>query len=270
MAKKVLGRGLEALIPKKEKEEDKDYLYLPIEKIIVSSLQPRQEIDPQELEELASSIKEKGILQPILVRKKGDNYEIVAGHRRYFAAKSLGINSLPSIVRDLDDQEVLLFALVENLQRKDLNPIEEAHSFKRLNEEFGLTYEEIAKFIGKDKSFVANTLRLLKLPPEIQEAVRKGIINRSQARTLLGLKNTQEQMKLFYHIIKKAPSVRDLEEKVRRRKKETSPFIIDLEEKLKRSLGTKVKIFHRKNNSGKIFIEYYNLNDLERITNKLL
>lgn len=270
MNKKVLGKGLEALIPEKEKKED--LVYLPIEKIIPSDFQPRQDIDPKELEELKNSIKEKGILQPILVRKHKDKYEIIAGHRRYFAAKSLGISELPTIIKELSDQEVLIFALVENLQRKDLNPIEEAISFKRLYEEFNLTYEEIARLVNKDKTYIANALRLLSLPGEIQEGLKKGIISKTQARTILGLKEASQQKELFYKIIKEGLSVREIEEKVRRKRKKSkiSPFISEVEKKIMQALGTKVRIIHKKNNQGRIIIEYYNLNDLERITKKIL
>jgi len=270
MSKKVLGKGLEALIPEKEKREE--LIYLSMEKIVPSSLQPRQEIDSRELEELKNSIKEKGILQPILVRRKENRYEIIAGHRRYFAAKSLGIKELPTIIKELSDKEALAFALVENLQRKDLNPIEEATSFKRLHEEFNLTYEEIARLVNKDKTYIANALRLLNLPPEIQEGLKKGIISKTQARTILGLKEVSQQKELFYKIIKERLSVREIEEKVRRKKKKpkASPFISEIEKKMMQALGTKVRVFHRKNNQGKIIIEYYNLDDLERITKRIL
>ncbi|OQX81069.1 MAG: hypothetical protein B6D56_03375 [Candidatus Omnitrophica bacterium 4484_70.1] len=266
--REVLGRGLEALIPKKEERES--LVFVAVERLKPSPFQPRQEIDAQELEGLKDSIKEKGLLQPIVVRKRGEEFEIVAGHRRYLAAKSLGINELPAIIRELTDREVLVFALVENLQRKDLNPMEEAESFKRLHQEFNLNYEEIAQLINKDKTFVANTLRLLKLPSEIQEGLRKGIISRTQARTILSVKDEEKQKTLFYKIIKEKLSVREIEKRVRKRKEKRSPFVVDLEEKLARSLGTKVKILHKKSNRGKILIEYYNLDDLERITKKLI
>lgn len=272
MEKKVLGRGLDALIPKKFEEAKRDLIYLPVEKIHPSPYQPREEIASQELEELASSIKEKGIIQPILVRKVEGRYEIVAGHRRFSAAKLLRLKELPAVVKEISDQDALVYTLVENIQRKDLNPLEEAQGFKKLHKDFGLTYEEIARLVGKDKTSVANTLRLLKLPPQIQAAVKKGVISRSQARTILGIDNEEKQKRLFYKILKEGLSVRDIEERVRtfkgKRKKKPNLFIQDLEEKLKKDLGTKVKIFHRKNNTGRIVIEYYNLQDLERIIKK--
>ncbi len=273
MEKKALGKGLDALIPKKVDRGEKNFLHLSLDEITPSPYQPRKKIDPRELDELSRSIKEKGIVQPIVVRKVGQKYEIVAGHRRVEASKSLGIKELPTVVRELNDRDAFTLALVENLQRKDLNPIEEAYAFKRLNEEFQLTYEEVAQFVGKDKTSVANTLRLLKLPDEIKDALRRGLITRTQARTILGLGTEAEQKKMLYTILHEHLSVREIEEKVRkasgRKRKDSDPFIADMEEGLTRRLGTKVKIRNKKNNSGKIIIEYYNLNDLERITKKL-
>ncbi|MCD6228432.1 MAG: ParB/RepB/Spo0J family partition protein [Candidatus Omnitrophica bacterium] len=274
MERKVLGKGLEALIPRKKEEKEEGFVSLSVEKIEPSPFQPRQEIDPQELEDLKTSIREKGIIQPIIVRKVGEKFEIVAGGRRFQAAKSLGIKELPAIIREVSDKESLVLALVENLQRKNLNPIEEALAFKRLNEEFALTYEEIARFIGKDKTSISNTIRLLKLPQEIQEAVKKNIITFTQARAILGLEKEEEQKALFYKIIKEGFSVREIEEKVRRslpkkKKRVIDPFVEEVEEKLRKSLGTKVKVLHKKNNQGKIIIQYHNLTDLQRIVEKL-
>ena len=274
MERKVLGKGLEALIPRKKEEKEEGFVSLSVEKIEPSPFQPRQEIDPQELEDLKTSIREKGIIQPIIVRKVGEKFEIVAGGRRFQAAKSLGIKELPAIIREVSDKESLVLALVENLQRKNLNPIEEALAFKRLNEEFALTYEEIARFIGKDKTSISNTIRLLKLPQEIQEAVKKNIITFTQARAILGLEKEEEQKALFYKIIKEGFSVREIEVKVRRslpkkKKRVIDPFVEEVEEKLRKSLGTKVKVLHKKNNQGKIIIQYHNLTDLQRIVEKL-
>lgn len=270
----MLGKGLEALIPRtlSIEVEERNLVYLPIETITPSAYQPRFEIGQKELEELARSIKEQGVIQPIVVRKVKDKYEVVAGQRRYQACKSLGFKELPSIIRELNDQEAFLFALIENIQRKDLNPIEEAQAFQRLNEKFGLTYEDIARLVGKDKTSVANSLRLLKLPQEIQDALKKELITKTQARTILGLDSPQKQKELFYKILKEGLTVREIEERVRKRtkrKKTESPFVIDMEERIKKYLGTRVDIMNKKNNSGKIVITYYNLNDLERITKKM-
>jgi len=273
MERRALGKGLDALIPQKTAVvEEKELNYIPVSKIKPSLYQPRLKMDNKELEELKASIKEQGLIQPILVRKAGEEYEVVAGHRRFHASKSLGMKELPAIVKDLTDQETFLYALVENIQRKDLNPIEEAQAYKRFYEEFGLTYEAIAGMVGKDKTSVSNTLRLLRLPPEIQDALKQDLITRTQARTILGLDGHKQQKELFYKILKDGLTVREIEEKVRKvsvRKKKKCPFTAETEEKIKKSLGTKVRIFNKKNNSGKIVIEYYNLNDLERLTRKL-
>jgi len=275
MERKVLGKGLEALIPKRKEKKEEIFLYLSVEKIELSPFQPRQEMDAQELEELKTSIREKGVIQPIVVRKVGEKFEVVAGSRRVQAAKSLGIKELPAIVREITDKESLILGLIENLQRKNLNPIEEALAFKRLNEEFALTYEEIARFVGKDKASISNTIRLLKLPQEIQEALKKSIITFTQARALLGVEREEEQKALFYRIIKERLSVREIEERVRRhfpkkpKKKAGDPFVEEVEERLRKSLGTKVKVLHKRNNQGKIIIQYYNLTDLQRIIEKL-
>lgn len=276
MGKKVLGKGLEALIPKKAAAlaPDKEFTYLPLDKLSSGKYQPRREMDGKELEELSQSIREKGVIQPIIVREiDGGRYEVVAGGRRYAAAKSLGLNEIAAIIKNLDDKDALIFAVVENLQRKDLNPVEEAEAFKRLMWEFEFSLEDIAKFVAKDKTTVANTLRLLRLPEEIKDAVRKGVVSRSQARTILSADKIEEQEKLFQMILKGGISVREIEEKARRvskkKKKEVDPFTTETEEKLQKSLGTKVRIFNRKNNRGRMVIEYYDLKDLERIIRRL-
>jgi ParB family chromosome partitioning protein len=201
-----------------------------------------------------------------------DAYEIVAGGRRYQAAKSLGLNEIPTIVKDLDDKDTLVFAIIENLQRKDLNPMEEAEAFRRLTDEFEFTQDDIAKFVGKDKTTVANTLRLLKLPAKIKEALGKGLITRSQARTILGAQTEEDQERLFREILKGGLSVREIEKKVRsvsKRKRTSDPFVLEVEERLQKILGTKVRVFNRRNNRGKIVVEYYTLEDLERIIKRL-
>jgi len=271
MEKKVLGKGLDALIPKKIPQgvSAKEFTYLSLSKIKPGKYQPRLEINQIELDELSRSIKEKGVIQPIIVRKIAeDNYEIVAGGRRFQAAKSLGLKELPTIIRELDDKDTFIFAITENLQRKDLNPIEEAEAFKRLIEEFEFTYDDIARFVAKDKTTIVNSLRLFKLPKEIQEAVKKGIISRSQARTIIALENEEEQRKIFNDILREGLPVREIEKRVQRaskKKKPTDPFVMEVEDRLQKSLGTKVRVFNKRNNRGKIIIEYYSLEDLERI-----
>jgi ParB family chromosome partitioning protein len=273
MERRVLGKGLDALIPKKiSPTPSREFTYLSLEKIKPGAYQPRQEIEEKELEELSKSIREKGVIQPIVVREiKKDEYEIVAGGRRYSAAKLLGLKEIPTIVKELSDKDAFCFAIIENLQRKDLNPIEEATAFMRLIEEFGLTHEDIATLIGKDNTTVVNTLRLLKLPSPIREALRKGLISRSQARTILNLE-AGEQEKLFHQILKEGLPVREIEKrarKVSKKKRSSDPFVCEIEERLQKYLGTKVRVFNRRNNRGRLVIEYYSLNDLERIVEKL-
>jgi len=274
MAKSVLGKGLDALIPKKvaSTESPKEFTYLALEDIVLSRYQPRQEIEASELEDLARSIKQKGFIQPIVVRRVGKSHEIVAGWRRYQAANSLGLKEIPTIIKDLDDKDAFVLAIVENLQRKDLNAIEEAEAFKRLMDEFSFGVDDIAKFVGKDRSTIANSLRLLKLPNQIKEALRKGLINRTQAKTILGLSTSSAQEKMFLTIQSEGLSVREIEKKVRRAAKRPAkidPNILEVEERLQKLLGTKVRIMSKRNSRGKVVIEYYSLDDLDRILGRL-
>ncbi|MCM8831289.1 MAG: ParB/RepB/Spo0J family partition protein [Candidatus Omnitrophica bacterium] len=273
MERKVLGKGLDALIPKNlQLTQAKEFTYLKISQLKEGKFQPRKEINQKEIEELASSIKEKGFIQPIVVRKIDQDYEIVAGGRRYLAAKLLGLKEVPVIIKDLDDKDALVFAIVENLQRKDLNPLEEAQAFKRLIDEFKFTLDDLSKFISKDKTTISNTLRLLQLPQEIKDALKNGIISRSHARTLLAVEDPSTQYQLFYQILNSGLSVREIEKRVKivsKKKKQFNPFVQEIEEKLQKIFGTKVRIFNKKNNKGRIIIEYYNLNDLERIVRRL-
>lgn len=274
MERRVLGKGLDALIPKKTMITlPKEFIYLPLEKIKPAKSQPRQEMGAEELKELTQSIKQKGFIQPIVARKINDgNYEVVAGERRFLAAKSLGLKEIPTIVKDVNDKDAFVLALIENLQRKELNPLEEAGAFKRLVNEFGVSLEEVAQLVGKDKTTIVNTLRLLKLPDKIQEALKRGLITRTQARTILGVEEPKAQERLFKQILKEKLSVREIEKKARLasgKKKTIDPFILEVEEKLQKSLGTKVKIFNKRNNQGRIVIEYYTLKDLERIIRRV-
>ena len=272
MERKVLGKGLEALIPKKieQRNSDNEFDNLPLLKIKLGKYQPRQKIEPAELKELSQSIKEKGFIQPIVVRKAEEgNFEVVAGARRFQVANLLGLSEIPALIKELDDKETFMIAIAENLQRKDLNPLEEALAFKRLMEEFGLSYEEIGNFLGKDKTSVINTVRLLKLPGDIRDALSRRLLTSTQARTILALENENDQRKLFGQILKEGLSVREIERRVRksspRARRPQDPFVNDIEEKFQRAIGTKVRINNRKNNCGKIIIEYYSLGDLERI-----
>lgn len=269
-----MGKGLDALIPKKPTViPSKEFANLSLSDIQPAKRQPRQNIDEKELEELALSIKEKGFIQPVVVRKiDGLKFEIVAGERRFRAARSLGLKEIPVIIKELDEKEAFILAIVENIQREDLNPLEEAQSFKRLMGEFGFSLEDIARFVSKDKTTIANSLRLLNLPEEIKSALSKGVISRSQARAILGAEKFRDQQRIFHQILKEGLSVRDIEKKARAvsgKRKEADPFVLETEEKLQKKLGTKVRIFNKKGGRGKLVIEYYTHKDLERIIGRL-
>jgi ParB family chromosome partitioning protein len=274
MQRKVLGKGLSALIPEKRVEPGTKVTSLNISEINLGRLQPRQEASPEKMEELIASIKEKGVIQPVLVRPKEDGgYELIAGERRFRAAKELGFNTLPAIIRDVQDAEALQLSLIENIQREELNPLEEAQAYQQLITEFGLTQERIAQLVGKDASSVSNTLRLLKLPQEVQTALRRGLISMGHARTILAIKSLDEQGRIFKHTLSRRLSVRELENlvakqlqgKLKRRKRLLrDPNLVAVEEQVQRVLGTKVRIIAGRKR-GKIVLEYYSLNDLERI-----
>ena len=277
MENKVLGKGLLALISEKNENNraKEEYVaYIKTELIRDNSQQPRTNYDDTKLNDLKASIKEKGVLQPILVRKKDNGFEVIAGERRLRAARALNMNEIPVIVREATDQEALVIALVENIQREELNPIEEAEAYKRLIEEFLYTQETVAQSVGKDRSTVSNLLRLLKLPKDIQKNIYNGNISVGHARALLSLESLSEQSRIVEFILKKGLSVREVEKLVKqetklnnvqeKKEKTKANDIVFLEEELQRMLGTKVRIDAQKKR-GKIVIEYYSLDDLERI-----
>jgi ParB family transcriptional regulator, chromosome partitioning protein len=275
MEGKALGKGLSALIPEKAEETKNEAVaYIETKMIRDNSLQPRTNYDDEKLNELKASIKEKGVLQPVLVRKKGGQYEVIAGQRRLKAAQALNLEKVPVIVKDVTDQEAFIIALVENIQREELNPIEEAEAYRKLMEEFGYTQEKIAQSVGKDRSTVSNLLRVLNLPLEIRKSIYKGEISVGHARALLSVEMPTERDRLFALVIKKGISVRELENLIQSpTKKGTRKTnaqmakdrdVIALEEDLQKTLGTKVRLIHQKKR-GKIVIEYYSLDDLDRI-----
>ncbi|MFH1046455.1 MAG: ParB/RepB/Spo0J family partition protein [Candidatus Omnitrophota bacterium] len=277
MERKALGKGLSALMPEKTlTQQAGGVTKLPIKDIKVSRLQPRQEKDPQKMAELIASIKEKGVIQPVLVRPGKDGYELIAGERRFRAAEKLGFTELPVIIKDVDDSEALQLALIENIQREELNPLEEAQAYQQLIDEFGLTQEKIARLVGKDSSSVSNTLRLLKLPVEIQNGLRKGMISMGHARTILALKELNLQDSFFKRTIAQRLSVRELENMVSQRAGKhrnkkllvRDPHLTDLEQQIQFVLGTKVRIVPARKR-GKIVVEYYSLSDLERLVDLL-
>ncbi len=279
MERRALGKGLSALIPEKTVEEavhKEEIVYVQSEQIKPNPFQPREDFNQQSIEELAQSIKEKGVIQPLLVRRRGDNYELIAGERRLRAANSLGLKEIPIIVRNVTDQDSLELALIENIQREDLNPIEEAHAYQHLLDKFNVTQEKISEVLGKARVTITNTLRLLKLPHEIQEEMKKGRISFAHGRALLEIEDTNHQRRLAQDIIAKGLSVRELESliktsrpKVFKRKIGTGqrePIVAILEEQLQHALATKVRISKRKKR-GHINIEFYSQEDLERIVN---
>lgn len=274
MNKRGLGRGLEALIPMEQKTEE-NVQEIAIKKIVANDKQPRKDFDEQKLNELADSMKQHGVLQPVILRKKGTTYELVAGERRWKAAAIAGIEKIPAIVRELSDADVMEIALIENLQREDLNPMEEALAYRSLMNDFGLTQEELSKRVGKSRSQIANTVRLLNLNREIQTLVSLDKLSAGHARALLSIQNEKERIALAKKISEEALSVRQTEQMVKKlsndnkqnkaqKIKEINPVMLDVTEKLQRTLGTRVKIKGNEKH-GKIEIEFYSGDELERI-----
>ena len=270
--KRALGKGLSALIPEGTKARE-EVTSLKISEIIPSKFQPREDFDPHRLNELISSIKEKGVIQPILVRpnKERDGYELIAGERRLRAAKALGLDEIPVIVKNVNDTELLEMSLIENIQRENLNSIEQAHAYEKLMKEFNLSQEEIAKAVGKDRTTITNTLRLLNLPAFVQKCICEGKINFGHAKALLSLSTIAKQIDFCKKIIKENISVRHAESLVATvpgtRKKNwvtRDPNIVALEENLQRRFGTRVRITAGKKR-GAIKIEFYSPNDMNRV-----
>jgi len=282
MEKKALGKGLGALLPDSlpkilpiERETTQD---VPLDRIVPNRYQPRQTFDADELTQLAESVKRNGVLQPVLVRRKADGYfELIAGERRYRAAKSAGLKSIPAVVRNSSDEQSMELALIENLQREDLNPMEEARAYHRLGTEFGLTQESLAQRFGKDRSSIANSLRLLNLPNEIHRLIESLEISMGHAKVLLGLSRPELQIKLAKRIIDGQLSVRQTERLIAselRAGKTTAAArrltaYPDLEEKLRKRLGTKVMI-SKGRKGGRIEIHYFEPADLDRLTDMIL
>ena len=280
MERKALGKGLSALIPEitvdNSMHKKEEILYVQVEQIKANPFQPREDFDQQNIEELAQSIREKGVIQPLLVRRKGDNYELIAGERRLRASKSLGLKEIPVIVRDVSDQDSLELALIENIQREELNPIEEAHAYQHLMDKFQVTQEKISEVLGKSRVSITNTLRLLKLPHEIQGEMKKGRISFAHGRALLEIEDLNYQRKVAQDIIAKGLSVRELENLIKSVRPKSikrsigqgqrEPLVAILEEQLQHALATKVRISKRKKR-GHINIEFYSPEDLQRIVN---
>ena len=280
MNRKALGKGIEALIPDFDEglsqgEDSNGSLNLLIDEVFPNRLQPRKKFDDEKFNELERSIREHGVLQPVIVQKSVNGYELIVGERRWRASKKAGLKKIPAVIREVTDLESLELALIENLNRQDLNPIEEADGYERLAKDFGLTQENIAKRMGKSRESVANIMRLLKLPRQIQEDMISGRLTMGHGRALLGLKSAQEILFLRKKIVDQSLNVRETEIQVKlfkhkseepKRSKKTNKdiFIRNLQIELERKLGTKVEIATNQK-GGKVVIKYYSNDDLERI-----
>ncbi|GAW32530.1 stage 0 sporulation protein J [Carboxydocella sp. JDF658] len=279
VAKKGLGKGLNALIPGRKEEETREngVNEIPVALIATNPWQPRQEFNQARLEELAKSIEKSGLIQPIIVRKTGDGYQLIAGERRLRAYRYLGKETIPAIIRAVDDGQVLELALLENIQREELNCLEEAEAIRRLQEEFNYTQEMLSQRLGRSRSAIANTLRLLQLSEPVRKALRDEQITAGHGRALLALNSEQDQNLALKLVIEKGLSVRQTEELVKnwprqqkseqtreKKEKKVAAVLVDIEEILKRKLGTGVKV-KGKENKGKIEIAYYSEEELQRI-----
>jgi ParB family transcriptional regulator, chromosome partitioning protein len=279
MNRKALGKGIEALIPNFEKgtsegESTSGPVEILIDEIVPNRLQPRKYFNDEQLEELESSIREHGVIQPVVVQKGQNGYELIVGERRWRASKKVGLKKIPAVVREATDTESLEIALIENLNRQDLNPIEEADGYARLAEDFKLTQEKISKRMGKSRESVANAMRLLKLPRQVKEDMISGRLSMGHGRALLGLKNEKDIEALRRKIVSQTLNVREVENLVNQTHRNTDSsvqkkvkkdiFIKKLEMEMERKLGTKVEIVPSKK-GGKVIVKYYSDDDLERI-----
>ena len=294
--KRGLGKGLDSLIPTNvmmesevkhatvstasSPEEEKDgTLMVKLSKVEPNREQPRKNFDEETLQELAESLKQFGMLQPILVQNRGDYYEIIAGERRWRAAKIAGLKEVPVIVRELTDQEIVEISLIENIQREDLNPIEEAQAYKRLLTEFHLKQDEVAERVSKSRTAVTNSMRLLKLCDEVQKMVVDDMISTGHARALISIEDPEEQYLIAQKIFDEKLSVREVEKLVKDLHKPPKPpkeenktlqaIYQEISERLKQSLSTKVSVSAKQNGAGKIEIEFYNHEDLERLLERI-
>jgi ParB family chromosome partitioning protein len=284
MEKKALGKGLQALLPEKKtvawkvEQDGQAVTMVLLNQILPNRYQPRTTFVETELTELAQSIKEHGVLQPVVVRRKGDGmYELIAGERRFRAAKLAGLSTIPALVRHSNDEKVLAVALVENIQRENLNPMEEARAYSRLMGEFGLTQDLVSRSVGKDRSSIANLLRLLSLPKDVQRMVESGALSLGHAKILAGLSSSEEQLQFAKKIIAEQLSVRQMEQMLSKHKKEgqsrfkkeESSTFRNLEEQLRKRMGTKVQV-KSGSRGGQVIISYFSEDELDRITSIIL
>lgn len=279
MKKMGLGKGLDALFgddiatkvePKKE-EVEKGLLEVKLTDVEPNKEQPRKNFDEEKIALLAESIKENGLIQPIVVRKENNKYKIIAGERRWRAARVAGMKKVPIIIKEASDEQVLQMALIENIQRQDLNSIEEAMAFKYLVEEYGMTQNQVAQKVGRSRPGVANIIRLLNLCPKVQDMIVTGRLSEGQAKTLLSIEDPDLQYEIALEVEKRAMTVRDVESlihartQVKKGKKLENVFTRAVEERIKEYLGTKVKVRSNSKDKGRIVIEYYSNDELERI-----
>jgi len=273
MRKRALGKGLEALIPTKEKEVFQEgYRLIPIEDIKPNPYQPRAKIEESDIKDLIASIKEKGIIEPIVVKRVNSQFILAAGERRVRAAQLAGLKEIPAIIRDLTEADLLEIGLIENLQRKDLNPIEEAHAYEQLNKKFELTHDQIAQLVGKDRSTITNVLRLLILPEKLKGYLRSGKLNQGHARALLVLEDQFKMLQVGERIVREELSVRAAESLIKRTQRrpriapgpQKEPNLLILENELSKLLRTKV-VIKWKRNKGTITIQCFSLEDFTRI-----
>jgi len=277
MTRKALGKGLSALLRDREPTTESDQREIDIDLLEPNRFQPRQVFLEAKLEELAQSIRVHGFIQPIVVRRAGERYQIIAGERRWRAAQRLGLSRVPVVIRSISDESLLEVSLIENIQRENLNPIEEAKAYHRLSHEFELTQEEVAQRTGKDRSTVANFLRLLKLPEEVQQMVLDDQLSMGHARAILAMEGANEQRRLAEQTVKFGWSVRQVENMVAvskapvrpKEKKRVDPNVRAATETLERSLGTRVRIVE-KGKKGRIEIEYYSQEELQRLYERLV
>jgi len=281
MEKRALGRGLDALLPTTKPApmpELPEVQHLNVEAIVPNRYQPRQTFSSQELAELAASLKQSGLLQPVLVRRKGDGmYELISGERRWRAAREAGLETIQAVIRNCSDEESILLALVENLQREDLNPMEMARAYQRMMNEFGLTQDIIAQRVGCERSSIANIVRLIHLPLDVQQLIETGQLSAGHAKVILGLANAVDQARIAQLIVAKNLSVRETEKLVASsvivRKRNTKELrrspLVDLEERLQKRFGTKVSVLNGKR-GGKVVIHYFSPAELDGILEQLL
>jgi ParB family chromosome partitioning protein len=281
MNRKALGRGLGALLSSDRTIDlGSEPSEVDLDSIVPGPMQPRTHFDEASLQGLADSIRSHGIVQPLLVRRRGDGFELIAGERRWRAARLAGITRVPVVVKEVPDESLLEIALIENIQRENLNPIEEALAYKKLIETVGLTQEALASRVGRDRSYITNYLRLLRLPDDLQQLVKEGRLSTGHARTLLALSHADLQRRLARQIIDHGLSVRATEQLVHKATEEKpktprGPQVVDpnvraAETKLRRALGTQVKILQAENGKGKIEINFFDARDLDRIYNLLM